>query len=86
MKGTDVKSLDLTFPQFRGKALAHLSGSVVGISKGDDFVGAGMAVANESSYALDENRRFAGTSAGHNQHGPMDMINCLLLLRVGENV
>lgn len=85
VEGTDLQSLDLALTQFGSEAVAHLSSSVIGISKGDNLVGKRMALANQSSNALDENGRFTRTSARDDQHGAVNVIDRLLLLRVGND-
>ncbi|MGA7169881.1 MAG: hypothetical protein WBX08_12075, partial [Candidatus Sulfotelmatobacter sp.] len=63
----------------RTHAISHLGSGIHGISEGDDLVGLRTSLLHQAGNTMDENRRFAGTSAGDNQHRPVNMVNSFSL-------
>ena len=82
-----VKGLDLQVfgfaAELRAHAVAHFCGGVVGVGEGEDFVGAGVASADQVCDAADEDGGLAGASAGDDQQGPVQVLDGLALVVVG---
>src|SRR5262249_8238934 len=65
MKGTDVQGAEIHSAELRLHPASHLLGAVLGISDSQDFIGLGVALANEASDSLGKHRGLAGTRARH---------------------
>ena len=63
----------------RTHAISHFGSGSHGISERDDLVGLRTSFLHQAGNTMDENRRFAGTSAGDNQHRPVNMVNSFSL-------
>src|SRR5437868_9302654 len=70
-------------PQFFLDALAHLAGSVVSVSKRENFVSAGVALTNQTGDSAGKDGGLASSGSGHHQHGTVKVLNRLLLVFVG---
>src|SRR5689334_8703733 len=62
--------------------LAHFSGGIVGVSKGENLVRFGMAFADQVSNTLNKNRSLACPCPGNDQQWSVDMLDCDLLLLI----
>ena len=65
-------------------AIAHFRGGGDGVGEGKDLVGLGVAFFNQSGDAVDENRSFAGASAGDDEHGAVNVLDSFTLAIIGE--
>ena len=84
VKGCDAQSGQIGSAQLLLHSVAHLLSRVLGVSDGENFVGPGMAFANQTSDALGENSGLSRACASDHQHGPVDVFDrfALALVRV----
>ena len=62
----------------------HLSGGALCVGKGDDLVRPRMPVRNQRGYASNQDGRLARAGARNHDHRPANVLDGLLLLRVGN--
>ena len=75
VKGRDPQAGQVGAAQLFLDPLAHLLGRILGVGDGENFVGPGMAFANQPGDAFGEDSGLPRTCAGDHQHGPVDVFD-----------
>ena len=65
-------------------AVAHFVGRISRVSKGEDLVGVGVALAHQTLDAVSENRSLACAGARNHEHGSVDVLDGFALALVGN--
>jgi hypothetical protein len=83
VKSRDTKAGDIISKQFFLYPLPHLLCRILGIGDGENFIGMGVAPADQVGNALGEDGGLPRARAGDDHHGAMDMFDSFALTLVG---
>ena len=72
--------------EFGAHARLHFLGGILGVGERQNFIGPGMAFADQVRDALDQDGGLAGAGAGHHQHRAMHVLDGFPLAFVGDDL
>ena len=82
MKSRDAQAGQVGPAQLLLHPLPHFLGGILGVGDGQDFVGPGVAFADQMGDAPGENGGLARARAGDDQHRPVDVFDGFALALV----
>lgn len=83
VEGRDAQAGQVGPAQLLLHPLTHLLGGILGVGNSQNFVGTGMAFANQASDALGQDRGLSGSRTGDHQHRSVNMLDGRALVLVG---